>query len=216
MNNPLYIVISGKKQHGKSTIAQFIYDELYRSGPKGWDREFFKEYVVETAFAEPLKKFCGDVFGFSEEDMETEQGKQKKTFLRWEDIYRPAVIQDWLDDRTGPMTIREVLQYFGSNICRNRFYYDIWSAAPFNKKWHQNVVIIPDCRFHNELDMARKNNAIIIRVNRPNMPIDNHISETNLDDEKWNDEILLSNSKDLDYLLLQVQEDIMPLIYKRL
>lgn len=190
MKKPVFIVISGKKQHGKSTAAEVI-------------KNFFEGYgkkVVITAFAEPLKKFCSDVFGIPLEDMETEEGKQKFTTLKWSELQREAIVQDDYIYKQGFLTVRELLQYFGTNICRNRFYGQIWATAPFKKQWDADVVIVPDCRFGNELQAAKDNNAAcIIRVQRTNYPSnDTHISETALDDVVWQNNELILNSSSLE------------------
>jgi len=179
MNKPLYIVLAGRKQHGKDTVAVMLEKLIYK------DR--LAKDILITSFAAPLKRFCHEVFGFSWEDMATEEGKQKQSNIKWEDIQSPPMIQDGYMGRSGFMTIREVLQYFGSNICRNRFLDRIWAQGPFSQKTDADVVIVTDCRFRNELAEARKNNAIVFRVWREPSPTgaDEHISEKDLDGVVW-------------------------------
>lgn len=203
MTKPKFIVISGQKQTGKSTIGNFLYKNLCQhlyKNTRGFDYEYPTNYIIQTSFAEPLKQFCSNVFGINEEDMETEEGKQKLTHIKWSDLYRAALIQDDYDRKTGYMTVREVLQYLGSNILRNRFWNDIWASCPFNKSWCQDYVIITDARFKNEIDIARANNAIIIRVSRDSAPKDNHISEQALNNEDWSKDIQIFNNGTLEDL----------------
>ncbi len=194
MSKPFYIVMAGKKQHGKDTVAAQLAQLLHNDISK-------PNFSIKiTSFAAPLKRFCCDVFGIAEADMATEEGKQKLTSIKWQDLSRPQLIQDNYDRKTGYMTIRELLQYFGSNICRNRFYNQIWAQGPFNRT-DSDVVIVTDCRFKNELEEARKNNATIFHVDRQPSPTgkDEHISEKDLDDVVWTfDETILNHGKLID------------------
>jgi len=202
MNKPLYIVIAGRKQHGKDTVAailsRLIHSDMTLKNP---------HYSVKiTAFAQPLKEFCHQVFGFSHEDMATEEGKQKPSDIKWEDIQGAPMIQDGYMGRSGFMTIREVLQYFGSNVCRNRFLDRIWAQGPFKQK-NANVVIVTDCRFRNELAESRKNDAIVFHVHRMPSPTgkDEHISEKDLDSVEWRDFERITNDSTLEALEKKVE-----------
>ena len=197
MDKPLYIVIAGRKQHGKDTVADILKHKIQYDAPLK---------VKRTAFAEPLKEFCHQVFGFSHEDMATEEGKQKVSNIRWEEIQSAPMIQDGYMGRTGFMTIREVLQYFGSNICRNRFLDRIWAQGPFARETNADVVIVTDCRFRNELEEARKNNAIIFHVHRTPSPTgkDEHISEKDLDGVEWRNFERILNDSTLENLKAKV------------
>jgi hypothetical protein len=190
-----FIVISGKKGHGKNYFASVLSEYLRREG----------KTVVETAFAEPMKKFCNEVFGFSMEDMMSQEGKLKKTHIKWSQI-NVDIARD--NNKMNPdynfgrpvdeyMTIREVLQVIGTDVWRKRFYDPIWAEAPFYKKWDADYVIITDCRFPNELEIAKKHGAVAVRIvgMLPGMGSeDTHISETALDNWKWKkDEVFINN-----------------------
>ena len=212
MSKPLYIVIGGRKQTGKNTVASYL-KELFESNGKA---------VTITSFAEPLKRFCNDIFGIPLEDMETEIGKKKTTHLKWEDLNWYCLNEDGYVNKTGPMTVREILQYFGSNICRNRFYYNIWAEAPFKKEfWTEkyshkkgniqhypaDVVIIADCRFKNELKIAQDNKAILFKIIRNTGFKDDHISEKDLDDvddSNWG--YIIDNNRTLFSLKCKINE----------
>ena len=81
---------------------------------------------------------------------------------------------------------RLMLQGWGTDYRRKLFGEDYWL-----KKMDQAVeqfsgrplVIIPDVRFMNEYDWVKKNDGIMVRVNRPELQVvDGHVSETELDD----------------------------------
>lgn len=65
--------------------------------------------------------------------------------------------------------------------------------------------IITDCRFPNEAEAIREKDGIIIRVNRSNVkPVNNHPSETSLDD--WAFDYIIDNSSTLASLKRDIQE----------
>jgi hypothetical protein len=82
------------------------------------------------------------------------------------------------------MTAREVMQVFGTDIMRTYFDFDIWARAPFQKYANSDydIVIIDDCRFPNEADMALEHDALLIRLKRNVLGDDVHLSEKALDD----------------------------------
>lgn len=199
-NKPIYIVISGKKGVGKNYFATGIQNFIeYKTSEK-----FLT--VEEIAFATPIKNFCHEVFGIPIVDMETQEGKQKLTHIRWSDI-----AFDIADDNgkrsedlnhicfprasTTFITIRELLQIIGTDLFRRRFYDPIWTKAAFLKPTKASVVIITDCRFRNEIEEAKKHNAILLRIENPNVKSDGtHQSEIDLDDYPFSkDEIFINN-----------------------
>jgi len=171
-----YIVFAGKKQVGKSISAEFMMN-------------YINEEVGMTArivsFADPIKDFCVKVLGLSNyqvygNDIE----KSKPTKYLWDNM--PTDITGWYYDnpsvpngKTGPMTVREVMQVFGTDIMRKCFDYDIWARVPF-RMGGTDFVIVDDCRFPNEADIALANKAILIRIERE-APEDGHESEKALD-----------------------------------
>lgn len=215
---PVYIVISGKKKHGKNYFADMVKHLLVLEGIS----------FTETAFATPIKEFCENTFGIPMEDMETQEGKLKPTHIRWSDltgnVWKPS------DEF---ITVRELLQIIGTEIFREGFYSPIWAEAPFRKKhiietysdgWTQrvtpDVVFIPDCRFPNEVEEAKKHDAILVRVVRDDIDEDGdtHPSEIALDNYAWNeDEVVHGITGDADHsLYLYAQDVILPKIKGRL
>lgn len=207
-----YVLISGKKQHGKNHLANMLVAGL----------QLKNKTAKVVAFADPIKNFVSEVFGIPREDMETEEGKNKPTHVQWRDIERDigAEFHKYVPDKLCEyITVRQMLQLIGTDLFRKRFYDPIWAEAPFRKKhlviksnlvdydngdWdyvdtHEeaDVVIIADCRFPNELETGKKYGAHVVRVVRPGQPSDDtHASETALDDHKWaEDEIFLNNEE---------------------
>jgi len=91
------------------------------------------------------------------------------------------------DLRSGPMSAREVMQVFGTDIGRNMFGQRIWVDATFRAidRDGRDAAIIPDIRFPSELDAIIANKGYIIRLERDVSDGDRHPSETALDRCDW-------------------------------
>ncbi len=173
-----FITLAGQKQVGKDTSAQMLKQLL----------------LVKTAtpevhvvhFADALKKACHFIFGIPLEDMETEEGKQKITMVRWPKsrvIVTTKTDRLWLSDPGGKnMTVREVLQFVGTDLFRNQLDPDIWLNSVFNKEYEEDdVVIIADARFPNEAEMGSERGILIGIQRDTGIKSDGHKSETALD-----------------------------------
>lgn len=173
------ISLSGNIGSGKDTICQDLIDFFEAKGYKP------KRYF----FADKLKQFCVDILGLDYNLVHgTQQDKDSYTFLKWENM--PGVIitnkvnnipnfteieigfgehkNKFIAHSPGNMTIREILQFFGTEICR-KMYDSIWVEAlirEIQSEEKYNIAIISDTRFHNEMNKLKDNNAILIRLLR--------------------------------------------------
>jgi len=207
---PQFIVISGKKSSGKTTTANMMKDYINTVQPD--------LSVKIVSFATPIKEFCQNVIGLSYEQIYgTDEEKNTNTSIRWESMpaeilsrYKLPHCPHITNTKSGTtihkirefLTAREVMQIFGTDIMRTFFGYDIWSKVPFNKDWGSvDVVIIDDCRFPNEADIALQNDAILIRLTR-NPLQDIHVSESAMDtyDEKKYTHIIHNSNISLKHL----------------
>lgn len=82
--------------------------------------------------------------------------------------------------------LRTLMQYFGTNICRDKLSDDIWIKCAINrivtKASSRRLCIVPDVRFANEVEALRNNQPSlygeVIEVRRQGIgSIDNHESE---------------------------------------
>ncbi len=102
--------------------------------------------------------------------------------------------------RTGPMSGREVMQLFGTELIRENFG-NVWAAATIRaiERKGKDLSIITDNRFKNEVDAVLSHpRGYIIRLTRsPYGYGDKHPSEASLDDFDWNREkcFVLDNQK---------------------
>lgn len=144
------ILISGKAQNGKDTVASIIKDKLVSDGSR----------VLITHYADLLKYIC-------------------KNYFDW----------DGNKDENG----RHLLQYIGTDVIRKKNP-SLWVdfVAMMLSYFHENwdYVLIPDCRFPNEIAVMIENgfDVVHLRVERPGFENgltgkqSEHASETALDD----------------------------------
>ncbi len=195
------ILISGKKEAGKNTVADYLSNRL---------QEINYAYlnVPIISFADELKKTCHNLFGIPMEWMYgTNEDKNRETNIPWGNF--PVFVHYKIP--TVKMTVREVLQLFGTEICRYMDK-DCWARAFFNHvdKLPNRVVINADARFPNELDFECQRKKIKIRLTR-NVHNDTHKSEIALDDYKDFDFVLDNVNLNKEQTLQLVEDTIVTL-----
>lgn len=185
----MLLALSGKMRSGKDTAADVL---VKKHG--------FKKY----SFAAPLKEICSEVFDinlnyFYNDDLKdailpkpiTATGEHCAKLC---DIIEDRGInisqdrfQAVIDSLAGRSftTPRALLQYIGTDVGRKNIDDNIWILL--TKKAVQkepNGVVIPDCRFQNEVDAVKEMGGYVGLVERPNMEIKSmtalHASETSL------------------------------------
>lgn len=173
-----YITLAGKKQVGKDTSARYLKQMIEaRTGRK----------TFITHFADPLKVACSEIFGIPMAQMETETGKQQLTDIRWPSrttVASSSVDCLWKPNKSGDnMTVREVMQFVGTELFRTQLDPDIWVKSIFKKHYEDNaVVIVADCRFPNEAQFGKEQGLLISIKRNTGLKTDGHKSETALDD----------------------------------
>lgn len=145
------------------------------------------------ALADGLKQCAIDILGLPEDKVYgTDADKMTETHLRWENM--PGVIPQHIWDvilnglsegehgingaesllerigtphKEGNMTIREVLQYMGTEIFR-RMHDSVWIDALIRRieKDKPDWALICDARFDNEITSLQERGAIIIGLER--------------------------------------------------
>lgn len=254
----MIIAISGKKQSGKSTLANIIQyytaKEPYRVSLEeylaaNWLHNSHNNKWKIKSFAEKLKEIVSLLTGIPAKDMDKEEIKQRElpdwkvwrvsfeaehndfehTINRW--FLTEDEARDFIDDsylvgfelKEVIPTVRFLLQRVGTDLFRNQLNPDVWVNSLFSEYNYSHILgiieppitgeksivyphwLICDMRFPNELRAVQQRNGLCVRINRPGIKEDNHISETSLDDVRgwrW----VFDNSKDIDYLTDQVKE----------
>ncbi len=107
-----------------------------------------------------MKEFAVDVLGLEYHQVYgTNKEKNSPTHLSWENM--PT------GNKEGMMTGREVLQYFGSDICR-KMYENIWFDACIRRirKDNPELALISDVRFSNEILGIKEAGGIVFGLPR--------------------------------------------------
>lgn len=162
------IGISGKATAGKDTVAYYY-------------SKYCKDRCTILHFADSLKDCCqGLLIPFGTYDMSLQE--TKKLIIPW-------MGKDY--------TVRNLLQDVG-NAFRDSITPDFWvnimigKIAAINKNGSIDTILIPDVRYPNEFRMIKDLGGEVWRVERPNIKVMNHISETALDDYTF-DKVIENN-----------------------
>lgn len=104
---------------------------------------------------------------------------------------------------------RNILQLLGTDVCRDLFGENVWVDATLARIEREQPsdakIALTDCRFPNEASAIREMNGCVVRVERPGVgPVNNHISETGLDDFDF--DYTLLNDGSLDDLRVAVKD----------
>jgi len=118
----------------------------------------------KLSFAGSLKDAVANVFGWDREMLEG----TTKSSREW----RENVDTWWAERLSIPhLTPRWVLQYWGTEVCRNGFHNDIWVASIQNKlRQAKDDIVITDCRFANEVLAIKDVGGTTVRVERGPRP----------------------------------------------
>ena len=132
----------------------------------GCGKDTAADYLVNfhgfrrDSFANSLKDAISHVFGWDRTLME---GRTKES-REW----RERVDTWWADRLNIPhLTPRWIMQYWGTEVCRQGFHDDIWIASLEHRitKTKDNIVI-SDVRFPNEVTAIHKAGGIVVRIKR--------------------------------------------------
>lgn len=195
----MLISFSGRKYAGKDSAAEAL---ITRHGFK------------RIGLADKLKEICSEVFDIPLVDMHDPD--KKELLFETPVIVESDHIEDLIDILEGdgfavsdeatkklykfvdlPMkSIRHLLQFFGSDVCRNCVADDMWLVY-FSKQVADRTenIVVTDARFANERTFFKNLGATLVLVTRPSQGDgDSHISENQLGTEEDYDVILSNDS----------------------
>lgn len=194
------LAISGRKQSGKDTLGNLLVAN-YGAKKYGW--------------ADSLKGMVGDLFNVPDEWLwGSEEDKNNLTCVKWgnlpnwfdlhynhwKDISNKYPSQEnILEKANSCLTVRELLQQFGSGVVRKMFS-DAWvnaGKAKLRREQPEFAVII-DMRFPNELFAVKELGGKSIRLTRKQEEVPKHESEWSLDKDKFdwkNFDTVIDNSR---------------------
>jgi hypothetical protein len=170
------IGVCGWQGAGKDTVADYLQNF------HGFRRD---------SFASSLKDAVAAVFGWDRDMLE---GRSQQSRI-WREKVDP-----WWAERLGipHLTPRWVLQYWGTDVCRQAFHDDIWIASLERKlSMSDDNVVISDVRFPNEITAIKKSGGQVVWVQRGPLPEWYEcalLTNTTHEDDQW---ILHDNEQDM-------------------
>lgn len=153
VNGRLLIGLTGRKQSGKSTVAQIL-------------RE--KQKFIEYSFAAPVRLFIAFMLAPREADG-----------LAWLEANKETPI-DWLDGMTPRHMLQTLGTEWGRDMIHSELWLrkcmrDIVDSTAPN-------IVVSDVRFDNEAKAIRESGGIILRIDRFGCGGDAHVSEAGVSD----------------------------------
>jgi len=212
------IGIMGQARAGKDSIAAYL-AENYNA--------------VRLGLADPMKRFCKEVFDFSDEQL---YGDQRDVFdIRYK---RLSKTKAGLPVSATNLTARYALQTLGTEWGRN-CYENVWIdygirvaqellRDPYRRYTVEQGlylgasprptagVVFSDLRFRNEFEAVKKAGGFLVRVYRPGADgetagVSKHASEEEqktIKDEEF--DLILRNNDTLSHLHMLVREELAP------
>ena len=194
----MIIGVSGYSGSGKDLVGTMIQFLASRNTAKVslediLDFPINHEYWLEEQSGWEIKKWAGKLktiasmlTGIPVEKFEDQEFKKTDLGPEWD------------------MTVRDFLQKLGTDAVRDGLHSNAWVNALMADYTNESKWVITDTRFPNEAEAIRKKDGILIRVERPGVkPINNHPSETGLDDYTFDH--VIKNNGSIEDLLLKVK-----------
>jgi hypothetical protein len=110
------------------------------------------------SFAGSLKDAVSSIFNWNRALLEGDTKESR--------VFRETVDDFWSVKFNKPITPRYILQYFGTEVCRNNLLDGIWVDSLERKIQQHNNVVITDVRFKNEIDFLKSIGAVFIQIDR--------------------------------------------------
>jgi len=163
------IGLLGNKGSGKDTLADYLVKE---------------KNFVKYSFAKPIKDIAKIMFYLDDEQLYDD--KKELIDKRWN--LSPREIIQKIGTEIGQFMIFDIFPKLKDKISYRCFWLKHFEIFLENNK--DKNIVISDVRFIHEVKYLKKLNFNIIKINRDNLKIDNHISENEI-----------NNIKDIDYVI---------------
>jgi hypothetical protein len=174
----MIIGLSGYAQSGKDTVAGMLI------GLHGYKN---------VAFANNIRKLLYEMDPYINDG---------NPVFRLQDLVDS---RGWDEAKTIAPETRRLLQDLGVGA-RELFGQDFWVEQVLKNINPADRIVITDVRFQNEAEAIKKQSGQIWRVNRPGVgPVNNHISETDMDLWDWDAVITNNNDNDMQSLINQIK-----------
>jgi len=156
----MIIGLSGYAQVGKDTVANYLVERY----------DF-----VKVSFADPIREALYRL------DPKVDIADMRGVSLR-------AAVDGlgWENTKVDSEDTRKLLQRMGTEVGREMFGEDFWVNQGLLKASQHDNVVFADTRFENEANAIRKHGGQVWRVHKHDHgPVNNHPSETALDDYRF-------------------------------
>lgn len=165
-------------------------------GHAGCGKDTFADHLVnkygfcKVSFADPMKRFCKEVYDFSDEQLWGPSEKRNAgdpRYKRKEEDLSPRYALQTLGTEWGRAcysnTWVEYAIRVATKLLQGGFVYDSKAGllkVPNTQKFY-NGIVFPDCRFKNEVGLIKDRRGTVVRIHRPgyngNVGIAGHASE---------------------------------------
>lgn len=205
MKNKIVLCISGKMRSGKNQFADYVSEVINEKYEVTQRMDMFAGDLKNGAYED----FQRMIKVFKEEYDRLENPGQLD--LEWLNVTR----EQFFEEKT--LFTRALLQIYGTDIFCKRIDQDYWAKLVLNKaeKCEEDITLITDTRFPNELSLLQNSNkfkTISIRIDRETGIECDHPSEIALDEFKeW--DFIVDNNGDLEQLK-SAAETIIDLVMK--
>lgn len=213
MKSNRLISICGYRNSGKDVSAEmlqyllnaptFLHSYKLYTKLKSWFKN--GDYQI-TSFAKPLKRTLAAMLNIPIEYFEDRNFKEnyyikfpeakitpnpnKELILSDNKFSKLIAKQDFSFLTENYITIRQLLQVFGTEIAQTFFGKYIWVYLTLN---NIKPTIISDLRFKTEMQAIKNSGGIVIYINNPKCKPGNHASERQIEE--------MYNSKEFDYII---------------
>lgn len=225
------IAISGLKNSGKDTAAKML--QYLLNAPK-WARTYWfyknlpwlgkinKKWKIKS-FAHPIKKMLAVLLNRPVSDFDNREFKEKwyVTFptlklVSYLNVPKNKILSDNRFSKMAKaldtslinnyyLSIRQLMQFFGTDIMRTYFGDGLWTWATLTA----NNIIVSDLRFKVEMDILKsKPNTKVIYINRKNCLPGQHASEQEVIKMKKENkyDFIIDNNKCLGELFEEIKK----------
>jgi len=176
------IGISGKISSGKDLAGKILND---LSG----------NIFENKKFADKLKDIVCLLIGCTREQLEDREFKEKELGEEWRQYFNDDydLVYEKESTFSSLLTPRKLLQLLGTECGRQIIHPNIWVNALFADYTPLTYWLVTDVRFHNECQAIKNRGGIVIKINRDFDVVDNHSSETALDNYNGFDFVVDNN-----------------------
>lgn len=200
------IAIAGLKNSGKTEAAKMM--EYLLNTPSFLHNYFCFKHLPKiynrwklVAFAGTLKQMLADMLNIDVTNFDDRNFKEN-TFINLQtlqigddsnkltDCVFTAMLKNKETLENQTLSIRQLMQYFGTEICHKYFGRKVWINTTLNTNTN---LIVGDLRFKAEAEAVKKRNGKLIYISRQGTEVGNHASEKEV--------ITLLNNKEFDFVI---------------